>query len=167
MQRSCVSCGIYAATLSDAPVAGSAYHAAPLLLPLLDSTAKHSTLHVLPVAVADAVSALALAALVCALRKQRRAPPLPGTHGSFCTSREGLGLHSAPGQVSAEKPCSLTGEFLLSAIVLATFSRSKSRRSCSTTRFHLHRCLCLFHITESHYRCSSSKLRSTYQARLD
>lgn len=56
--------------------AGSAYHAAPLLLPILASTAGDA--YVLPYAAADALSALALAGLVHALRKQGLAPAFPG-----------------------------------------------------------------------------------------
>ena len=62
--------------------AGSAYHAAPLLLPVLASTAGEDAC-VLPYAAADALSALALAGLVHALRKQGLAPAFPGASDSM------------------------------------------------------------------------------------
>ena len=67
--------------------AGSAYHAAPLLLPVLASTAGDA--YVLPYAAANALSALALAGLVHALRKQGLVPAFPGASNlvPLCTMK--------------------------------------------------------------------------------
>ncbi|KAK9824659.1 hypothetical protein WJX72_012121 [[Myrmecia] bisecta] len=55
--------GLFLMQYGSSPYAGSAYHAAPLLLPLLGSTASHPILYILPGLVADALAALSLAHL--------------------------------------------------------------------------------------------------------